>query len=217
MLTKRPLDLWLIGAALSLVALPSALMAADRNLLVWVNGVPLQLRSSLENGEPDAVAESIARRWASIGPSPLKLRLSDGRIILGRQRHAFHETANLSPGRARGTTQVEYALRDLRVPIDSRSRIPFVAPADWHQISAVRHGKSISAPLTLLFRSSRDSSTAVGQLRRALLRAGWVMPAKALIPGDVLWSQRGSQYLEAAFAPSESGVRIVIQVGGAEN
>jgi len=217
MLIRRPFDIWLLSAALSLASLPTVLVASNRELLVWVNGVPLQLRSSTESGEPEKVAESIARRWERNGPTPVKLPLKGGRIILGRQRDAFHETASLSPGHQPGTTQIEYALRDLRVPIESRIRMPFVAPPDWHQVSVVRHGQSKSAPLTLLFRSSRDPSTAVEQLRRALLRAGWITLAKDSLPEDLLWAHRGSQHLEAAFAPVERGVRIVIQITGAEN
>lgn len=216
MLMPRTMDAWLLGTILALCSLAKPVSAASAIERVVVNGVPLRLHSSTEIGEPEVVAEALAQRWAQSGPAPLTVRLRDGRIIIGRQRHALHETVSLQRGRHPGSTRLDYAIRDLREPIDSWNGLPFVPPADWQSVSLVRHGRSRAAPLTGLFRSQRSVELAVRQLSEALLRAGWSAPPRVGAERGVITSVRGSRRLEAAIAASESGSRIVIQVGGLE-
>ncbi|MEN9836413.1 MAG: hypothetical protein RLZ79_81 [Pseudomonadota bacterium] len=216
MLTARSVDGWLIGTILAFCSLADPVSAASRSEAVVVNGVPLRLRSTSEFGEPEVLAELLAHRWAQNGPAPLTIRLRDGRIILGRQRQAFHETVSLQRGRSPGSTRIEYAIRDLREPIEPWGTEPFVVPADWQRISAIRHGRSRGAPLTLLYRSHRTVATAIRQLRESLLRAGWSATRVDSDNHAVLMSRRGNRQLQAAIARSETGVRIVIQLDGSE-
>lgn len=217
MLTSRSIDAWLVGTMLALCSVADSLSAASQSEAVVVNGVPLRLRSTTELGEPAVLAERLAQRWAETGPAPMTIRLRDGRIILGRQRHAFHETVSLQPGRSPGSTRIEYAVRDLREPIESWGPVVFVMPADWQRVSVVRHGRSLSAPTTLLFRSSRTVSTATRQLREALIRAGWSLARDESDGHGVIMARRGNRLLQAAIAPGANGVRILVQVGGSEH
>lgn len=216
MLTARSMDGWLIGTILAFCSFADPLSAASRSEAVVVNGVPLRLRSTTEIGEPEVLAERLAHRWTQSGPAPLTIRLRDGRIILGRQRQAFHETVSLQRGRSPGSTRIEYAVRDLREPIESWGAEPFVVPADWQRISSIRHGRSRGAPLTLLYRSHRTVSTAIRQLRESLLRSGWSATRVDSANQAIVMSQRGGRQLQAAIAQSETGVRIVIQLEGSE-
>lgn len=216
MLTPRPVDAWLIGTLLAVCSLADPVGAATRSETVVVNGVPLRLRSTTELGEPETLAEGLTRRWAESGPAPLTMQLRDGRIILGRQRQAYHETVSLQRGRLPGSTRVEYAIRDLREPIEAWGAAPFVVPTDWQRISSVRHGLSRSAPMTLLFRSHQTVPTVVRQMRASLIRAGWSATRLDSEDHGVLMSLRGTRQLQAAVAASKTGTRIVIQLDGAE-
>lgn len=216
MLTTRSVDAWLIGTILAFCSLADPVTAASRSEAVVVNGVPLRLRSTTELGEPEMLAQVLAHRWAQSGPAPITIRLRDGRIVLGRQRHAFHETVSLQRGRSPGSTRIEYAIRDLREPIESWRVEPFVVPADWQRISSIRHGRSRGSPMTLIFRSHRTVPTALRQLRESLLRAGWSAPRVDSENQAIVMSQRGTRQLQAAIAQSETGVRVVIQLDGSE-
>jgi hypothetical protein len=215
-LTPRSIDAWLIGTVLAFCSLADPILAASRSEAVVVNGVPLRLRSTTELGDPEALADLLARRWTESGPPPLTLRLRDGRIVLGRQRQSFHETVSLQRGRSPGSTWIEYAIRDLREPIESWGAVPFVVPADWERISTIRHGRSRAAPTTLLFRGRRTVPIAARQLRESLLRAGWSATQLNSEDHGVLMSRRGARQLQAAIAASETGTRIVIQLDGSE-
>ncbi|MEY3714141.1 MAG: hypothetical protein RL321_1761 [Pseudomonadota bacterium] len=216
MLRPRTIDAWLLATIFAVCSLGEPLLATSAVERVIVNGVPLRLFSSIERGEPDLVAEALVRRWSQSGAPPLTIPLSDGRIIIGRQRHALHETATVQRGRTAGSTRVEYAIRDLREPIESSSGVPFAVPADWQTVSIVRHGRSRAAPLTGLFRTRRSVELTSRQLREALLRAGWSAPSRATFERGLIASVRGSRRLEAAIAASDSGARVVIQVDGPE-
>ncbi len=217
MLMPRTADAWLLGTILAVCGLAKPLLAAGTVERVVVNGVPLRLHSATEIGEPEVVAEALARRWAQSGPTPLTIRLRDGRIIVGRQRHALHETASVQRGRYPGSTRVEYAIRDLREPIESWGGLPFIVPADWQSVSLIRHGRSRGAPLTGLYRSRRSVESTSRQLIEALRRAGWSAPSRVAAEQGLITSVRGSRRLEAVIAASESGARIVVQIGGLEH
>jgi len=187
---------------------------AERMSTVVVNGVPFKIRSYEQRGTPTDIATATARRWSSNGPAPLSWSGEGGRIVLGRQRGPFHETLSLLPAERPGYTLLHHALRDFRQPLLAADLPPLRTPSDWKKLSAVRHGSSGQAPQTFLFSTERTVDVVIRQIADALRAAGWVTPRVVRKDGAVIWSERGSQRLEAVVTVDGRHARIVMQVGG---
>jgi len=204
----------LLGTLLVVSSIIPLEVFASTSMQVTINGVPLSIRTYEKRGTPHELASEATQRWSANGPAPLIWQAEEGRIVIGRQRGAFHETLTLIPAKRPGHTEMHHALRDLRQPVEPLGQLPFALPIGWKLISVVRHGSSATAAQTFLLRGGRGRDFVVAQSVRALRAAGWTSPRILRDSNVVLWSARGSQSLEAVIEPRGQQTRIVVQVGG---
>lgn len=215
----------LLFMALSVVGwmpVPASAAGSWQVARVRVNGVPLELRSG-EFAVPRAALETaIAVRWQGAGGGPpeaaiSRSTMSDGQVVLGRQRGRLHETVTLRPiGPAR--TRVLVAANDLGAAPVTPARPPVRLPAGQRLLQVVEHGDGRAAPRTFTFASEDGPQVALLQWRRALTAAGWSLRSAGAAGAGPrtwsLWADRGRQRIDAAFSHGIDGARIVLQVSG---
>lgn len=178
---------------------------------VRVNGVRLELRRLVLQGDPEALARRLEGRWGQRQSLPG----SSGRprAAFGRQRGPFHESLSLSAGPAPGSSLAIVAVQDLREPPAPLPSAPLPLPAAARVVNVVQFGEAgtLAASFTIDAPGSPDGT--VRRLWRAAASRGWkriASPAPAGTTGAAFWARRGVRQLTVVALPIASRSRVVM-------
>lgn len=125
MLAFSLITILLTSAGLAIGAMPAGWQATS----TLVNGVPLEIRSSIVRASAEDIEQSIRRSWEASGTETRRFELPGGRTVLGRIKGAKHETVMLRAGPQPGTTELHVSVTDLSQTIQRPAAPPFKLPA----------------------------------------------------------------------------------------
>jgi len=109
------------------LAMPSA-ASGWQSTSTTVNGVPLEIRSSIVPAKPEIIEQSIRASWEASGSETRRFELPGGRTVLGRIKGIKHETVMLREGPQAGTTEMHVTVSDLGKPLRAPAAPPFKMP-----------------------------------------------------------------------------------------
>lgn len=114
----------LTGVSLAIGATPTGWQATS----TVVNGVPLEIRSSIVKASAEDIERSIRHSWEAGGSETRRFELPGGRTVLGRIKGSKHETVMLRAGPQPGTTELHVSVTDLDQTLQRPAMPPFKLP-----------------------------------------------------------------------------------------
>lgn len=224
MLTKR-FVIWMASASMDAMLLLSASGAAtaltpatadSAPARVRINGLSLDVRSTLIPMAAEPLAEAIIAAWRDAGIIGLRFDPGAGRTVLGRQSGPVHETVTLLRTSNPNKTAVVHATQDVRQGTTALPSPPFALPRGLQVIETIEQMDRGQPSNTFRIDSSLPKLEALERLRLALVASGWSVTAR-IISNErscMLAAERGRQKLMILSVDDQSRVRFVVEVTG---
>lgn len=201
-------------ATIALVCLPASASSWQRSATV-VNGVPLDIRTSIVPASPEIIEQSIRRSWESAGSETRRFTLPGGRTVLGRIKGAKHETVMLRAGEDVGTTEMQVTVTDLGKPLRAQAALPFKLPAGLRVTQSMEFVDLEQSKVSALQLSSPARVAFVAAtVLRAMQDAGWVLQHQftyGTVPSEearALLAMRERSEISVMVVPAERGSSV---------